>query len=150
MNSVIKVHNLCKTFGGIEAVKDVSFEVETGQMLALIGPNGAGKSTCFNMLMGQLPATSGEVFLGEENLHGLTPRDIWRRGVGRTFQITATYPSMTVVENVQMALMSYHRRLFKVFCYAHKQYRPQAMELLALVGMENRLTKFGRPTRISK
>jgi branched-chain amino acid transport system ATP-binding protein len=137
MNSVIKVHNLCKTFGGIEAVKDVSFEVETGQMLALIGPNGAGKSTCFNMLMGQLPATSGEVFLGEENLHGLTPRDIWRRGVGRTFQITATYPSMTVVENVQMALMSYHRRLFKVFCYAHKQYRPQAMELLALVGMEN-------------
>ena len=137
MKAVMEVRKLCKSFGGIQAVTDVSFKVEEGQMLALIGPNGAGKSTCFNMLMGQLPATSGEVFLGDENLHGLAARDIWRRGVGRTFQITATYQSMTVVENVQMALMSFHRRLFKVLCYAHKQYRDQALELLALVGMEN-------------
>ena len=135
MTDVLKVTHLSKSFGGIQAVDDVSFTLAKGELLALIGPNGAGKTTCFNMLMGQLKPTSGDVFLHGENLKGLAPRQIWRKGVGRTFQITGTYPSMTVIENVQMALISHHRRLFSVLPYAHRLYRGEAQKLLELVGM---------------
>ena len=86
--------------------------------MALIGPNGAGKSTCFNMLTGQLKASAGNVRLDSKDITGLKPRQVWRQGVGRTFQITATYSSMTVVENVQMALLSHHRETLKLLPYA--------------------------------
>lgn len=135
MNAVLATRNLTKAFEAIVAVDNVSFELRQGELLALIGPNGAGKSTCFNMLMGQLKPTSGEVTLDGENITGMLPRDVWRKGVGRTFQITATYASMTVVENVQMALMSYHRELMRFLPYATHRYRDDAMELLALVNM---------------
>lgn len=132
---VLSVQGLSKSFGGIHAVQDVSFDVASGELLALIGPNGAGKTTCFNMLMGQLPPTSGIVRLKGETITGLKPRQIWRRGVGRTFQITATYSSMTVIENIQMALISHHRRVYSIRPFAHKLYRDKAMALLNLVGM---------------
>ena len=85
------------------------FAVEAGELLALIGPNGAGKTTCFNMLNGQLRPDAGRVALAGRDITGLAPRRIWRLGVGRTFQITATFASMTVRENVQMALLSHQR-----------------------------------------
>ena len=135
MSETLRVVNLSKSFGGLRAVDDVSFSVAKGELLALIGPNGAGKTTCFNMLMGQLPPTAGTVFFNGENITGLKPRQIWRKGVGRTFQITATYQSMTVIENVQMALMSHNHRLFHFRSYAHRLYRDEAMQLLELVGM---------------
>src|SRR3546814_1969508 len=91
----LAVRGLSKAFGGVEAVKDVSFQVAEGELLALIGPNGAGKSTCLNMLNGQIQPDRGSVKLAGEELVGLTPPQIWRRGVGRTFQITATFASMT-------------------------------------------------------
>jgi branched-chain amino acid transport system ATP-binding protein len=137
MSVVLEVAHLTKSFGGIHAVRDVSFTVAGGELLAMIGPNGAGKTTCFNMLMGQLRPTSGKVYLRGEDLAGLPPRDIWRKGVGRTFQITATYQSMTVAENVQMALISYHRRLFSFLPYACRLYRDEAMGFLELVGMQD-------------
>ncbi|MBS8259523.1 ABC transporter ATP-binding protein [Roseibium polysiphoniae] len=136
MNAILEVRDLSKSFGGIKAVNGVSFDVAPGELKALIGPNGAGKSTCFNMLMGQLEPTSGTVRLQGEQITGLPPRKIWRRGVGRTFQITGTYQSMTVAENVQMALISHHRRLFSVLPYAHTLYREEALALLDVVGME--------------
>jgi branched-chain amino acid transport system ATP-binding protein len=132
---ILKVDALSKSFGGIPAVSNVSFEVQEGEMLALIGPNGAGKSTCFNMLMGQLKSDYGSIVLNGENLTKLSPREIWRRGVGRTFQITATYPSMTVIENVQMALISVHRRCYSFWPRAKDLYVEQAIELLELVDM---------------
>ena len=132
---VLDVHKLSKSFGGFLAVDDVSFSVAKGELLALIGPNGAGKTTCFNMLMGQLARTSGEIHFDGKDISGLPPRTIWRMGVGRTFQITATYPSMTVIENVQMALMSFHRRLFAMMPFATKLYRDEAAKLLDYVGM---------------
>lgn len=135
LKPVLSVEGLSKSFGGIHAVLDVTFDVASGELLALIGPNGAGKTTCFNMLMGQLSPTKGVVLLNGETITGLKPRQIWRRGVGRTFQITATYSSMTVIENIQMALISHHRRIFSVRSFAHKLYRDQAMALLELVGM---------------
>ena len=135
MSPILSVRNLSRNFGAIKAVDNVSFDLAKGELLALIGPNGAGKSTCFNMLMGQLKPSSGTVQLMGKNIAGMPPRKIWRMGVGRTFQITATYVSMTVVENVQMALMSHHRRLYSLTNFAHKLYRDKALALLDTVGM---------------
>ncbi|MEP0234782.1 ABC transporter ATP-binding protein [Roseibium sp.] len=135
MTAILEVRDLSKSFGGIKAVNGVSFDVAPGELKALIGPNGAGKSTCFNMLMGQLEPTSGTVRLQGEKITGVPPRKIWRRGVGRTFQITGTYQSMTVAENVQMALISHNRRLFSLLPYAHTLYREEALALLDVVGM---------------
>ena len=122
-------------FGAVVAVDDVSFTLNQGDLLALIGPNGAGKSTCFDMLMGQLKPTRGEVILDGETITGMPPRDVWHKGVGRTFQITATYASMTVVENVQVALMSHYREIMRFLPHAHTKYRDEAMDLLGLVNM---------------
>ncbi|NMM43340.1 ABC transporter ATP-binding protein [Rhodospirillaceae bacterium KN72] len=135
MTVVLKVENLSKHFGGLRAVNGVTFDVARGELKALIGPNGAGKSTCFNMLMGQLKPSAGRVSLNGEDITGKPPRDIWRRGVGRTFQITGTYQSMTVAENVQMALISHHRKIFAIRPFAHKLYRDEALALLEIVGM---------------
>ena len=133
---ILQVEGLSKSFGGLHAVRNVSFSVDQGELLALIGPNGAGKTTCFNMLMGQLKPNAGRVLLDGESLIGMPPRKIWRKGVGRTFQITATYPSMTVAENVQMAIISSRGRLISLLPRARDLYRQEAGDLLALVGMQ--------------
>ena len=82
--SVLSVRSLSKTFGGVHAVNDVSFDIGKGEFLALIGPNGAGKSTTFNMINGQLTPDSGDILIGDKSIAGMAPRDIWRLGVGRT------------------------------------------------------------------
>ena len=99
--SILAVKELSKSFGGVQAVDRVSFSVAAGEMLAMIGPNGAGKTTCFNMVNGQLAPDSGSIELTGESLLGKAPRDICHSGIGRTFQITATFGSMSVRENVQ-------------------------------------------------
>lgn len=133
--TVLAVRGLRKSYGGVEAVAGVDFELAAGELLAVIGPNGAGKSTCFNMLNGQIRPDGGSIRLFGEEIVGLPPRAVWRRGVGRTFQITATFPSMTVIENVQMALLSHHRRLRALIPYVGRLHRDEAAALLALVGM---------------
>ncbi|MBT3215095.1 MAG: ABC transporter ATP-binding protein [Deltaproteobacteria bacterium] len=131
----LQITGLSKSFGGVQAVMDVSFSLHPGELLALIGPNGAGKTTCFNMLNGQLKPDSGSVMLFSKETVGLKPADIWRLGVGRTFQITATYSSMTVCENVQMALLSDRQQLMSFTRRASRMYRPEALELLKQVGI---------------
>ena len=135
MSPTLEVVGLSKAFGGVQAVDDVSFAVAAGELLAMIGPNGAGKTTCFNMLNGQLSPDRGRVRLRGEEITGLKPREIWRRGVGRTFQITATFASMSVRENVQMALISHNRRTGALFAGASSLYRDAALTLLGNVGM---------------
>jgi len=133
--TILAVAGLRKAFGGVEAVRDVGFALASGELLALIGPNGAGKTTCFNILNGQIRPDAGSVRLEGRELVGLRPRAIWRLGVGRTFQITATFASMTVAENVQMALLSHHRRLWSCIGTARRMFRAEAEALLARVGM---------------
>ena len=99
---VLDVAKARKTFGGLVAVNDVSFQVRAGEILGLIGPNGAGKSTTFNLVTGVLPATSGEVRLMGERIEGLASREIAKRGVSRTFQHVKMIPGMTVLENVAL------------------------------------------------
>jgi len=100
---ILEVRSLAKSYGGVLALRGVSFEVAAGELVALIGPNGAGKTTCFNLLNGQVRPDSGEALLDGKNIAGLPPRDIWRLGVGRTFQIAATFGSLTARENVIVA-----------------------------------------------
>ena len=133
--SVLVVENLNKAFGGVQAVKNVSFTLPEGELLALIGPNGAGKTTCFNMLNGQLRPDAGRIRISDRDIAGLAPRDVWRLGVGRTFQITATFGSMTVRENVQMALLSYHGDTRALWRRAADMHKDAAMALLERVGM---------------
>lgn len=133
--TLLQVQSLSKTFGGVQAVRDVSFTLQAGELLALIGPNGAGKSTTFNMVGGQLQPDHGRVLLNADNLVGLAPRAIWRKGVGRTFQIAQTFASLTVVENVQMALLSRDQRIFSWWQRANAHRRSDALALLAQVDM---------------
>ncbi len=104
---LLAVTGLRKAFGGVAAVDDVSFSVAAGEIVALIGPNGAGKSTCFNLINGQLAPDAGSVRLGGTAIGDAAPRAIARLGVGRTFQVAATFASMTVRENVQLALLAH-------------------------------------------
>ncbi len=107
---VLAARNLVKVFGGVRAVDDVSLEVAAGERVALIGPNGAGKTTCFNLLNGQLVPDAGTVLLAGTPITGLSPQAIARLGVGRTFQVAATFPSMTVRENVMLARLARARQ----------------------------------------
>ncbi|SNT59918.1 branched-chain amino acid transport system ATP-binding protein [Tardiphaga sp. OK246] len=135
--SDLAIRSLSKSFGGVRAVNEVSFDIKRGEFLALIGPNGAGKSTCFNMINGQLPLDSGEIWFEGAKLNGRKPRDIWRLGIGRTFQVAATFNSMTVVENVQMALISHANQVYRLWKPASSLHRERALELLAQVGMQD-------------
>lgn len=131
------MHNLSKAFGGVKAVIDVSFSLEDGQLLAMIGPNGAGKSTCFNLINGQLRPDHGDIVILGKRVNGSKPRDVWNLGVGRTFQVTSTFASMSVLENVQMAILSYHKHTKSLLKKVSQLYVDESMGLLKLLGIEN-------------
>ena len=133
---VLETRGLTKSFGGVQAVAGVDLRMPRGEIRALIGPNGAGKTTFFNMLTGQLPADAGEVRFKGERLSGLPPYAVWRRGVSRTFQITATFLTLTSLENVQVALQSHQRKTYALLARAAAIEREAAAALLAQVGLE--------------
>ena len=131
----LEVRRISKSYGGVQAVRNVSFALDAGEVVALIGPNGAGKTTCFNMLNGQIAPDSGDILVGDTSVAGLPPHRIWRLGVGRTFQLTQTFGSMSVRENVQVALLSHHRRLRSILALAPRLHVEEAQALLERVGM---------------
>jgi branched-chain amino acid transport system ATP-binding protein len=135
--SLLQVDGLRKSFDGLDAVAGVSFRLDPGELLALIGPNGAGKSTCFNLLNGQLRPDAGRVLLDGEDITGRPPRQIWRLGVGRSFQVAAVFPSMTVRENVQVALTAHAGQTWRFDRPARGYFQVEADALLALVGMHD-------------
>jgi branched-chain amino acid transport system ATP-binding protein len=143
MSALLEVRDLAKAYGGVHAVRGVSLDVSPGEIVALIGPNGAGKSTCFNALNGQIRPEAGTIRLNGRDIAGSPPRDVWRLGVGRTFQITATFASMSVIENVQMVLLSHAGRVARLWGLATRAEHEHAEALLALVGM---LSQAGRPS----
>lgn len=137
MTTILKVQNLSKSFGGVKAVHNVSFELAEGQLLAMIGPNGAGKSTCFNLINGQLRPDRGNIIVLGKKINGYPPRQVWKLGVGRTFQITSTFSSMTVLENIQIAMLSYHKHTKSLLKKAGNLYVDESMDLIRQVGIEN-------------
>ncbi|MDA8187634.1 MAG: ABC transporter ATP-binding protein [Dehalococcoidales bacterium] len=105
--TILEVNQLRKSFDGLLAVYDVSFQVKAGQIKTIIGPNGAGKTTVFNLVSGFLPPTSGDVKFKGKSLKGLKPDAVARLGLSRTFQIVRLFGDLTVLENV---MVGYHRR----------------------------------------
>ncbi|PSC05049.1 ABC transporter ATP-binding protein [Alsobacter soli] len=101
--TILEVRDVKKTFGGITAVNGVSFDVREGEILGIIGPNGCGKSTLFNCILGQLQPTDGRVVLDGEDVTGLRPSEMNRRGVSRTFQLLQVFPQLSVRENLILA-----------------------------------------------
>ena len=100
--AILDVRNLSKSFGGLMAVKDCSISVRRGKITGLIGPNGAGKTTLFNLITGFLKPTSGHVFFEEQQIDGLPPHQIFRKGMVRTFQIPRELKTITVLENLML------------------------------------------------
>lgn len=101
--SVLSIRNISKSFGGIKAVRDVSFDVQPGEVLGLIGPNGSGKSTLFNCVLGQLRPDTGQVTVKGTSVSGMRAADLNKLGVGRTFQQLSVFPQMSVIENIILA-----------------------------------------------
>ena len=132
--ALLQTQELSKSFGGIKAVNDCTFEVEEGSISALIGPNGAGKTTVFNLISGMLKPDAGSITFNGERIDRKRPHQITRRGVSRTFQISRDLQEMTLLENliVQSPTTSF-ADLFKGSMLEHE--RDHAMELLEFVGI---------------
>jgi branched-chain amino acid transport system ATP-binding protein len=131
---VLEVTHLRKNFGGVHAVRDVSFSVKPGECVALIGPNGAGKSTTFACIAGQHPATGGNIDWCGKSLDRLSPAQRLQLGVARTFQVAQTFEALTALQNVQLALQgsARHSPVDELSQFA----RSQAMQLLQEVGLK--------------
>jgi ABC-type branched-subunit amino acid transport system ATPase component len=139
--SLLTVQHLCKAFGGNQAVNDVSFNLQAGELLALIGPNGAGKSTTFNLVNGQLAPDNGSITFEGASLLGRKPHELWRMGVSRTFQIAQTFGSLTVLENVQMALLSADGKSLSPWQRATHYRCADALQLLEQVHLHEQATR---------
>jgi branched-chain amino acid transport system ATP-binding protein len=106
LQPIIEAKKLSKNFGALRAVNEVDLKVYPGQIHSIIGPNGAGKTTLFNLLTGFIRSTQGEIFFEGENITGLEPHIISKKGLARSFQITSIFPALSVHENVRIAAQS--------------------------------------------
>jgi len=132
---LLMITAITKAFGSVQALAGVSFGVGAGERVAVIGPNGAGKTTLFNLLDGQLLPEGGSASLAGRTLIGLAPQTIARMGVGRTFQVTATFGSMTVRENIQVALLAQRGRTYALLSRLRAHVVDEAQSLLEQVGI---------------
>lgn len=143
--ALLKVEGLSKSFGGVSAVRDLTFSVSIQQIKSVIGPNGAGKTTVFNLISGVLPADAGLITFSERELGTLKPYQRARLGLSRTFQNTLLFDEMSVEENVMVASEAYTR--LSVWTYllrlpivnrTEKERRATAVDALKIVGLEDR------------
>ena len=132
---LLEIRGVWRAFGGIQAVRGVSLRLSPGEVCAVIGPNGAGKTTLFNLLTGHLSCDRGAVLFKGDRISGLPPHRIWRRGISRTFQVTATFRSLTPLENIQVAILSHRGRSQEMFSSLCRLVREPATELLERVGL---------------
>ncbi|MDB5818899.1 MAG: transporter ATP-binding protein, partial [Rhizobacter sp.] len=137
MDTILETRALTKEFRGFVAVNKVDLRVERGSIHALIGPNGAGKTTCFNLLTKFLSPTSGQILFNGDDITGSAPAAIARRGIIRSFQISAVFPHLSVLENVRVALQ---RKLGTSFNFWQSErsldvLNARAHELLAAVDL---------------
>ena len=138
---VLRTAGLKKHFGGVQAVGGVDLAVPAGDVRAIIGPNGAGKTTLFNLITGDLAHDSGAIYFNDEEVSGLRPHELCRRGMGRTFQITSIFRRLTALENVQTAFLTHHRRHYNILARAKSLYRDETFALLERVGLREQAAK---------
>ncbi len=131
---ILTVENLSKSFGGIHANKDISFDVEEGSILGVIGPNGAGKSTLFDLITGFTKPDAGKVKFFEKNIFGISPDKISNLGVGRTFQKLKPFADQTLLENVMIGAFVKEKDI--------KRARDRALEIIDFVDLIEEKTSF--------
>jgi branched-chain amino acid transport system ATP-binding protein len=138
MKYLLEIESLMKAFGGFQATDGVSLAVEPGSLCSLIGPNGAGKTTIFNQVTGYLVPDSGRITFKGEEITGLHPYQISRKGITRAFQIINIFPRLAVLESVQLAILAKRGDTLKFFAGARKMVRDEAMSVLETVGLADK------------
>ncbi len=139
--ALLEVRDAWKRYGRISAVAGVSLRLPRREVRALIGPNGAGKTTLLNLVTGQHPCDQGAVLFKGERITGLPPHRICQKGIGRTFQITATFGTLTALENIQVSLLASRGRSRDFYSRAAMLLREEARELLKQVGLADQADK---------
>lgn len=134
---LLRVEKMTKSFDGFVAVNNVDLRVDKGQVACIIGPNGAGKSTLFNLITGHLSPTRGRVCFRERDITGMAPHRICQLGMGRSFQRTNIFPRLSVFDNVQVAVLSHHKKTFNFLTSASKLLQHETYALLEQVGLAN-------------
>jgi len=132
---LLNVESLCKSFGGVTAVMDVSLSVEKGDLRSIIGPNGAGKTTLFNLLTGHISVDSGNIYFKDRKITKLQPHSIARIGIGRSFQRISIFPRLSVFENVHVGILSRERKSYKMLWPARRMVRTETLEILEAIGL---------------
>jgi branched-chain amino acid transport system ATP-binding protein len=130
---LLEINKVCKSFGGLQALNNVSLMVEQGEIIGLIGPNGSGKSTLFNVITGSLPSSSGAIHFKGENITRLPAHEVSRRGIARTFQAVRPFMNLTVLQNVVIGYL-YGRSTVKTHAEATKQ----ALQILEQIGLADK------------
>lgn len=141
---ILKVQGLSKSFGGLKALQEVDMQVRAGEFHAIIGPNGAGKSTFFNTLTGFLQADQGEIWFDGRLTSGMQPHRLTRMGIGRTFQITRIFPTMTVLENLQATYIAHTHQNWQVWMASQGQHVSRCKELLERVGLSTQMHRLAK------
>jgi branched-chain amino acid transport system ATP-binding protein len=142
---LLKNQSLLKKFGGMAAVNDVSFDIRTGEILAIIGPNGAGKSVLFSLISGLHKPNSGTILFCDQPISGLEPHQISRRGIARTFQHTAFFAELQVIHNLALGFQKRTRSGFWGTLFRSRQWRAdrdrmqhKILEMLAFIGLSTK------------
>ncbi len=135
---MLRVEAVHKSFDDFKAVNGASLTVEEGQLVAVIGPNGAGKTTLFNLITGQLKPDRGRILFKGQEIGGLPPYEVCRRGIARSFQIANIFPRLTVFENVQVAVLSHQKRSFTLFQPAQRLAVDETYRILEGVGLADK------------
>ncbi|MEW6664274.1 MAG: ABC transporter ATP-binding protein [Thermodesulfobacteriota bacterium] len=138
---MLRVESAYKSFDGFMAVNAANLVVEKGEIIAVIGPNGAGKTTLFRLITGQHKPDRGRILFNGEDITGLPPHQICRKGIGLSFQVVNIFHRMTVFQNVQVAVLSQQRRTYRLFSPARSQVVRETERILTNVGL---LEKAGR------
>ena len=135
--ALLTLRGVSRSFGGLRAVQSVDLVVHAGDRHAIIGPNGAGKSTLFNLITGRLKPNSGRIVFGGRDITGWPAHKIARAGIGRAFQITMIFPKLTVLQNLQYAMLAHRGQTVRPYGVANRMHRDEAMELLEAVGLDD-------------
>ena len=137
---ILHLDGVTKNFGGLQALKDVNLRIEAGDLRGIIGPNGAGKTTLFNVVTGEFKPSAGKVYLRGENISGLPPYAICRKGLSRTFQLTRIFPEMTVYDSIWAGANSKARHPWNPVSRAHRleHIERETLEICKLIGLEEK------------
>jgi branched-chain amino acid transport system ATP-binding protein len=135
---VLQIKSLSKSFGGFKAVNNASLDVKKGEIVAVIGPNGAGKTTLFNLITGILKPDSGRVLFKDDDITGLPPYIICKKGITRSFQVVNVFQRLSVFENVQVAVLSREGKTWNLFSPSKKLVREETNRILESVGLQEK------------